>query len=161
MAVNRGFVQLISLTVYCWLETFASCEEDLSMPAKFFSALPYIYIHVESRAWVSVLMLSLFSFPMLLKPLWGLWVCPLPSFSKLCYCLTKEECFLFLLLSSSQSHTWKKQVSSRHWKKVSNLVDAHCLPSIDSISSLHQKWQKTSTPHQGSCSLLFYIMCFC
>lgn len=43
MAVNRGFVQLISLTVYCWLETFASWEEDLSMPAKCFSALPYIY----------------------------------------------------------------------------------------------------------------------
>ena len=88
-------------------------------------------------------------------------VCFLPSFSKLCYCLIKEERFLFLLLSSSESHTWKKQESSRHWKKVSNLVDAHYLPSIDSISSLHQKWQKTSTPHQGSCSLLFYIMCFC
>ena len=43
MAVNRWFVQLISLTVYCWLETFASWEEDLSMPAKCFSALPYIY----------------------------------------------------------------------------------------------------------------------
>ena len=65
MAVNCGFVQLISLTVYCWLERFASCEEDLSIPATCLSALPYIYIYLKSRPWGSVLMLSLFSFPML------------------------------------------------------------------------------------------------
>ena len=87
-------------------------------------------------------------------------VCFLPSFSKLCYCL-KRRMFLVPAAEFFPKPHMEEARSSRHWKKVSNLVDAHCLPSIDSISSLHQKWQKTSTPHQGSCSLLFYIMCFC
>ena len=73
MAVNRGFVQLISLTVYCWLETFASWEEDLSMPAKCLSALPYIYL-CEVQA-VSLCPHAFFVFlSYASKPLWGLCV---------------------------------------------------------------------------------------
>ena len=73
MAVNRGFVQLIPLTVYCWLERFASCEEDLSMPAKCLSALPYIYL-CEVQA-VSLCPHAFFVFlSYASKPLWGLCV---------------------------------------------------------------------------------------
>ena len=159
MAVNRGFVQLIPLTVYCWLERFASCEEDLSMPATCLSALPYIYLS-EVQA-VSLCPHAFFVFPFLCFQTPLRTVCFLPSFCKLCYCLIKRRTFLVPAAEFFPKPHMEEARSSRHWKKVSNLVDAYCLPSIDSISSLHQKWQKTSTPHQGSCSLLFYIMCFC
>ena len=73
MAVNRGFVQLIPLTVYCWLERFASCEEDLSMPGKCLSALPYIYsCRVQGMSLCPHAFFVFLSYAS--KPLWGLCV---------------------------------------------------------------------------------------
>ena len=92
MAVNRGFVQLISLTVYCWLETFASWEEDLSMPAKCLSALPYIYL-CEVQA-VSLCPHAFFVFlSYASKPLWGLCVF-FPPLANFVIASQKERMFL-------------------------------------------------------------------